>query len=230
MDAPDRPQAGEPATQATSSLDAVDPPTASGTEPDAVVQERAVADVVRHALGELRTDDRRLLELRYLAGWSNAELANLLAVSNGALRKRLHDARQRLRPHLEHLNQEITMTDYTTYLDQTYDASLQVPAAPALRRPDTDPTTTGLKVIDTMAPVQRGGTIEMVGPPGTGQLVIALELLYRPSRARHAAAGRTRPSNAFHTRREPCPVPRGGGQRHGGLRERDRSVRNLTSE
>jgi len=168
--------------QAASSLDAVDPPATSGSEPDAVVQERAVADVVRHALGELRTDDRRLLELRYLAGWSNADLANLLAVSNGALRKRLHDARRRLRPHLEHLNQEITMTDYTTYLDQIHDASLQVPAAPPLRRPDTGRATTGLKVIDTMAPVRRGGTIEMVGPAGTGQLVVALELLYRLGR------------------------------------------------
>jgi F0F1-type ATP synthase beta subunit len=37
-------------------------------------------------------------------------------------------------------------------------------------------------VIDTIAPVRRGGTIEMVGPAGTGQLVVAVELLYRLGR------------------------------------------------
>lgn len=137
---------------------------------------------MRQALCGLRDDDRRLLELRYLAGWSNAELADLLDVTSGALRKRLHDARRRLRPHLEHLNQEITMTDYTTYIDQIHDASLRVSEAPPLRRPGAAPTVTGLKVIDTMAPVQRGGTIEMVGPAGTGQLVVAFELLYRLGR------------------------------------------------
>ena len=157
-------------------------PAPASWEPESVVQERAVADAVHLALGELRVDDRRLLELRYLAGWSNAELAHLLDISDGAVRKRLHDARHRLRPFLEHLNEETTMTDYARYLNQIHDASLDLPPAPPLRRPGPDPTTTGLKVIDTIAPVRRGGTIELVGPAGTGQLVVAVELLYRLGR------------------------------------------------
>lgn len=70
------------------------------------------------------------------------------------------------------------MTDYTQYLKQIHDASLDVPQAPPLHRPGPDPTTTGLKVVDTMTPVRRGGTIELVGPVGSGQLVVAVELLY----------------------------------------------------
>jgi RNA polymerase sigma-70 factor (ECF subfamily) len=163
-------------------LASLDGPVPDGRDPASVVQERAVADAVHLALGGLRDDDRRLLELRYLAGWSNSELARLLDVSDGALRKRLHDARQRLRPLLQHLNEETLMTDYTRYLDQIHDASLDVPPAPPLRRPGHDPTPTGLKIIDTIAPVRRGGTIEMVGPAGTGQLVVAVELLYRLGR------------------------------------------------
>ena len=74
------------------------------------------------------------------------------------------------------------MSDYTRYLNQIHDATVDVPSAPPLRPPGPEPTTTGLKVIDTMAPVRRGGTVEMVGPAGTGQLVVAVELLYRLGR------------------------------------------------
>lgn len=157
-------------------------PAPGGWEPESVVQDRAVTESVHLALGELRDDDRRLLELRYLAGWSNTQLARLLDVSDGALRKRLHDARRRLRPLLEHLNKETVMTDYTRYLNKVHDASIDVPPAPPLRRPGPDATTTGLKVIDTMAPVRRGGTVELVGPAGTGQVIVAVELLYRLGR------------------------------------------------
>ncbi|HAM23713.1 MAG TPA: hypothetical protein DCQ04_15910 [Actinobacteria bacterium] len=156
-----------------------EPFVSDASDPASVAQERALADDVRLALTAVRDDDRRLLELRYLAGWSNADLAGLLRVSDGALRKRLHAARRRLRPLLEHLNPEITMTDYTRYLNQIHNASVDVPVAPTLDRPGREPTVTGLKVIDTMAPVRRCGTVEMVGPAGTGQLVVAVELLYR---------------------------------------------------
>ena len=54
--------------------------------------------------------------------------------------------------------------------------------------PPITATPTGLKVIDAMAPVAHGGTIEIAGPFGTGHLVIALELLYRLARTETEAA------------------------------------------
>jgi RNA polymerase sigma-70 factor, ECF subfamily len=148
-----------------------------------------VSMVVRLALASVRDQDRRLLELRYLAGWTNEELADLLGVSPGAIRKRLHDARRRLRPHLEHLHpKEQAMTDYRTYLGAIHDPSVDVPAAPGLAAPAGERTVTGLKVIDTMAPIRRGGTIEMVGPAGTGHVVVVFELLYRIGRTEHDVA------------------------------------------
>jgi RNA polymerase sigma-70 factor, ECF subfamily len=159
-----------------------DQPAPAGCEPDSVVQAQDIGDAVRLALGELRDDDRHLLERRYFADWSNAELARLLDISDSALRKRLHDARHRLRPLLQHITEETAVTDYARFLNQIHDASLDVPAVPPLRRPDDTPTTTGLKVIDTIAPVRRGGTVELVGPAGTGQAVVAVELLYRLGR------------------------------------------------
>jgi len=171
-------------------------PLATGVEPEmidgdpAAHAERAeIAALVRTALAAARDQDRRLLELRYLAGWSHEDLAELLGITTGAIRKRLHDARRRTRPHLEHLNiKERLMTDYRSYLGAVHDATLDVPEAPPLRPPTSTPTVTGLKVIDTMAPIRRGGTIEMTGPAGTGQLVVSFELLYRLGRTEHDVA------------------------------------------
>ena len=59
--------------------------------------------IVRRALQAAPDPDRRLLVLRYAGDWTDAELADLLGVSPGAVRKRLHDARRRLLPALEHL-------------------------------------------------------------------------------------------------------------------------------
>lgn len=159
------------------------------TDPADQVEHRDLAAVVRVALGAVSDQDRRLLELRYLAGWTNDELAELLGVTNGTIRKRLHDARRRLRPHIEHLNpKDHAMTDYRSYLNAVHDASVAVPAASPLRPAGPAPTVTGLKVIDAMAPIRRGGTIEMVGPAGTGHLVLALELVYRIGRTEHDVA------------------------------------------
>lgn len=170
-------------------LDAVAAPAIPGADPADYVERKEVVALVRLALASARDDDRRLLELRHIAGWTNDELAHLLGVSPGAIRKRLHDARRRLRPQLEHLNlKEHAVTDYRSYLDNIHDASVDVPAAPRLRPPAAEPTVTGLKVIDTMAPIRRGGTIEMVGPAGTGHVVVVFELLYRLGRTEHNVA------------------------------------------
>ncbi|HUF34091.1 MAG TPA: sigma-70 family RNA polymerase sigma factor [Acidimicrobiales bacterium] len=170
-------------------LDAVVEPAAPGADPADHLARSEVSAVVRLALTSARHQDRRLLELRYLVGWTNDELAELLGVSSGAVRKRLHDARRRLRPQLEHLNpKEQPMTDYRNYLGAVHDADLDVPAAAPLRAPADEPTVTGLKVIDTMSPIRRGGTIEMTGPAGTGHVVVTLELLYRLGRTEHDVA------------------------------------------
>lgn len=77
-------------------------------DPAVTAAKNDIASLVRIALGTASDVDRRLLELRYLAGWSNSELATQLGISTGAVRKRLHDARKRLRPELEHLNPKDT--------------------------------------------------------------------------------------------------------------------------
>ena len=160
-----------------------------GADPADHAARTEVADVVRLALASARDQDRRLLELRYLAGWTNDELADLLGISTGAVRKRLHDARRRLRPHLEHLNpEEQAMTDHRRHLGVVHRADVDVPPAPGLRPAPDEPTVTGLKVVDALAPIRRGGTIEMTGPAGTGHLVVALELLYRIGRTEHDVA------------------------------------------
>lgn len=154
--------------------------------PELVVEQRDLSVAVRAGLATMRDPDRRLLELRYLAGWTVPDLVELTGVSSGAVRKRLHDARRRLRPILHHLHEhkEKPMHDISELLGQVHRASqLTVPDAPRVVRPDQlEPAATGLKIIDAIAPIARGGTIEMVGPAGTGHLVLALELLYRLGR------------------------------------------------
>lgn len=152
-------------------------------DPADVATRRDVAAIVRVALNDAPDGDRLLLELRYLAGWTNSELAAHLGITPGATRKRLFDARRRLRPALEHLDpKETLMTDLERFLGHVHGPDVVVPDAPALREPPRERTVTGLKVIDTVAPIRRGGTIEMTGPAGTGQVVVALELLYRLGR------------------------------------------------
>jgi RNA polymerase sigma-70 factor (ECF subfamily) len=162
----------------------------SCSDPSRAAEVAELAAVVRVALGQVSDQDRRLLELRYLAGWTNDELAVALDLSPGALRKRLHDARRRLRPHLEHLNPKETTvtTDYRQYLGSVHDAGVKVPEPPPLGPTTGGRTVTGLKVIDAMAPLRRGGCVEIVGPLGTGHLVLVLELLYRLGRTERDVA------------------------------------------
>lgn len=160
---------------------------------DEVVDRQLVASLVRTALATARDNDRRLLELRYLADWSIKDLAGALGVSDGTVRKRLHDARHRLRPALRDITtrrQETAMPDYESLLGRVYrPGELDLGDAPAVARPASrEPAATGLKILDVMAPIARGGTVEMVGPAGTGHLVLVIELSYRLTRADHEAA------------------------------------------
>lgn len=156
------------------------------TVPDMAAEKKEVIALVRAGLSTLADQDRRLLELRYFAGWTTADLAQVLDIGEGAVRKRLHDARQRLRPALRNLHEpkDDAMNNLTDYLDQVHAAhNFTVASNVALRRPEPlVPTPTGLKIIDAMAPVVRGGTIEITGAIGTGHLVVALELLQRLGR------------------------------------------------
>lgn len=54
-----------------------------------------------NALGELEELDRQVVVLVLVAGWSSAEVAELVGSSPGAVRVRLHRARRRLRELLE---------------------------------------------------------------------------------------------------------------------------------
>lgn len=171
-------------------VDGVGPSTVGA---DVLVEQRAVVDLVRAALCTMRDSDRRLLELRYLADWSIADLATAFGLTEGAVRKRLHDARRRLRPAVHDLDprKDTTMTDFEPLLGHVYRPGdlPQLEAAPPVARPATrEPVATGLKILDTIAPVARGGTVEMVGPAGTGHLVLVLELSYRLGRTERESA------------------------------------------
>lgn len=156
--------------------------------PDVIAEHREVAAAVRLGLSMLAVPDRRLLELRYLAGWTIAELADLTGAQPGTVRKRLHAARARLRPSLRHL-QETPMTDYETFLGHIHTDTAAVPPAAGVVRPEPlEAATTGLAVIDTIAPVARGGTVEFAGPAGSGQVVMLVELAYRLTRGETEAA------------------------------------------
>lgn len=159
---------------------------------DVVVEQDTVVAQVRAALATVRDADRLLLELRYLADWSMSDLALALDITEGAVRKRLHDARRRLRPALAHISQreDTPMTDYESLLGRVYaPGELDLDTAPTVARPAArEPISTGLKIIDAIAPIARGGTVEMVGPAGTGHLVLVVELSYRLNRSERDSA------------------------------------------
>lgn len=165
-------------------------PSASAEE---ALDQGTVVAQVQAALMTVRDADRRLLELRYLCDWSIAELAQALDLTEGAVRKRLHDARGRLRPVLQRITQreDNSMSNYEALLGRVYaPGELDDLGEPrAVARPDTrQPIPTGLKVLDAIAPLARGGTVEMVGPAGTGHLVLVVELSYRLNRGDRESA------------------------------------------
>ncbi|HEX3813767.1 MAG TPA: sigma-70 family RNA polymerase sigma factor [Mycobacteriales bacterium] len=190
----------------------VDPATSSGGPDPAQAAERGdQVDRVRRALQLTRDADRVLLGLRYYGEWSDAELAELLGISRGAVRKRLYDARGRLRPLLADSTdrppstttqprqptrpREQTMSDATTDNTAHDTAATRVmalfgttvdpasapppPAGVALSAPPPGAVLgTGIKALDAVAPWPRGGTVDFLGPVGTGHLVILGEVIH----------------------------------------------------
>lgn len=69
--------------------------------PDAYVEQQYREQLVRAALEKLPESQRRLLELRDLEDLSNSQVASILGIEVGALKARLHRARQALKRTLD---------------------------------------------------------------------------------------------------------------------------------
>lgn len=65
--------------------------------PDLYLEQQYRENVVRAALDKLPENQRRLLELRDLEDFSNSQVADMLGIEVGALKARLHRARQALK-------------------------------------------------------------------------------------------------------------------------------------
>jgi RNA polymerase sigma factor (sigma-70 family) len=73
------------------------PETSSCPPPETQLEEEELRLQIRRALAELPPSGRQAAELFYLDGFSLSEVADVLGVPLGTVKRRLHDARQRLR-------------------------------------------------------------------------------------------------------------------------------------
>lgn len=147
------------------------------------------AALVRRMLALVPDGDRRLLDLRYVEGWSDADLAALLELSPGAVRKRLFDARRRLKPGLA-TSLDLPLETRRTAMPQRFGLVTDVPAGtlPAVEPAiDETPLDTGLRALDALLPWPRAGLIDLRGPVNTGQLVLLGEVLSGLQRSGPAA-------------------------------------------
>ena len=153
---------------------------------DDIVAQGELIAAVREALSHIRDRDRVLLDLKYVAEWNDDRLAQLLGISRGAVRKRLFDARRRLRPGLaERLDIELPQRlQETTRMpfDQLFGsvssaddvAKLLPVTTPNPARPKAlAPLYTGFPVIDLLVPLPRGGLAAW----RTGSLYLINELI-----------------------------------------------------
>jgi F-type H+-transporting ATPase subunit beta len=171
---------------------------AAELDPQVIVEERELAQVVRDALASATDSDRLLLGLRYYGGWTEPEMAKAFNTTPSAIKKRLHDARRRLRPALmDHplVGKELAVTarfDPRPLLGRQITPGGQpLDEGPAVvlpgqgpavsRRPAEAMLPTGIKVLDVFCPLLRGGSVELLGPEGCGQLVLVAELADRLS-------------------------------------------------
>lgn len=157
--------------------------------PVGVVVRADQQQIVRRILALAPDADRRLLDLRYSAGWSDDDLAHLLDISPGAVRKRLFDARKRLRPQLLSAL-DLPQTERTPAMTYPFGSITEVTEGqlPDLSPiVDITPMATGIRVFDALLPWPRAGLIDLAGPVGTGQLVLLGEVLTALQRDRPAA-------------------------------------------
>jgi RNA polymerase sigma-70 factor (ECF subfamily) len=88
-----RRRAGEPASFET--VESLGLSAGWGEEQD-VLEGLARRDLLRRALGSLPDEDREILVLRELEGFSGDEVADVLGITSAAMKSRLHRARLRL--------------------------------------------------------------------------------------------------------------------------------------
>ncbi len=72
--------------------------------PRATAPDSGVRDLVQRALAELREDERSLLVLKHVEGYTYDELAAVLAIPRGTVMSRLYRARKRMRDALHNLD------------------------------------------------------------------------------------------------------------------------------
>jgi RNA polymerase sigma factor (sigma-70 family) len=156
--------------------------------PERLVERRGDVARIRRALEVAPDADALLLRLRYLGEWSDAELADLLRTSPGTVRKRLFDARRRMRnalsqaPRTHHpetktsTKESPAMTAITELIGRVVGPEAISGGESLALRPGTERLETGLKILDAVVPIVRGGTVDLLGPVGLGQLVLAVEI------------------------------------------------------
>ncbi len=146
--------------------------TNAADDPAALVARDDENEVVRRALAATSDADRAILAARYFDELSDRELAGLLDITPAAVRKRLFDARRRLRPVLaaqldrattprpkEPLMSLDTLFGRVLTPDEARahaNATRAVPTAPAT----FGPLVSGFPMIDLFAPLPRGGIAE----------------------------------------------------------------------
>lgn len=81
-------------------------PTGAEDDPARLAESRALQEQVRAAIAVLPDPDRSIVTLFYIAGYPQREIAVLLDVPIGTVKKRLFQARQRLRTHFDTLMRE----------------------------------------------------------------------------------------------------------------------------
>src|SRR4029453_16165197 len=86
-------------------------PADDGPRPDEAVEATLLAERVREAITALAPGQRDAVLLFYLQGLSHREVAAELAISIGAVKARLHQARSALAPRLADEIEEVTMSD-----------------------------------------------------------------------------------------------------------------------
>lgn len=84
---------------------------AVGVADTSSVEKRRVADLVRTALARLSPEDREILVLKHMEGYSYEELAAALGIGRGTVASRLYRARHRMREVLEEIDPALIAED-----------------------------------------------------------------------------------------------------------------------
>ncbi|NKB70844.1 MAG: sigma-70 family RNA polymerase sigma factor [Candidatus Latescibacteria bacterium] len=90
----------------TATLEGQDEVVAEGADPAVLFDRSQRQDLVRRAIQELSLGERQAVSLYYIGEYSQGDIAAFLDISPGAVRKRLYDARGKLRERMLDMVQE----------------------------------------------------------------------------------------------------------------------------